>query len=246
MKRKVEADTDTGTTNNKVSIKGIRGGIMVSFDTDEAWQPLIDELTARIDERLSFYAGAAVTVDLGARAVPKYALRTLKAALERRGLTLAVVLSASQTSLDAAVDLDLRTSVGGHLPGHELNDTLPDNPEEADVLPGVMVRKTLRSGRTVHSDGHVVVYGDVNAGAEIIAAGDVLVWGALRGSVQAGHYGDTEAVVCALEMTPTRLMIAGHIADEAERRPSLRRRRRPRPEVARLHEGRILFDAWDR
>ena len=75
-----------------------------------------------------------------------------------------------------------------------------------------MIRRTLRSGRTVRSQGHVVVFGDVNPGAEIIAAGDVIVWGRLRGNVHAGANGDESAFVCALDMTPTQLRIAGYIS----------------------------------
>lgn len=43
------------------------------------------------------------------------------------------------------------------------------------VSEALMIRRTLRSGQTIHHDGPVVVYGDVNDGAEIVAAGDVLI-----------------------------------------------------------------------
>jgi septum site-determining protein MinC len=74
-----------------------------------------------------------------------------------------------------------------------------------------LIKRTLRNGRTIHSDGHVIVLGDVNAGAMIIAAGDVIVWGKLRGTVHAGARGDESAVVCALYLAPTQLRIAGYI-----------------------------------
>ena len=81
---------------------------------------------------------------------------------------------------------------------------------------GLLVRRTVRSGQVVRHPGHVVVIGDVNAGAEIVAGGDVVVWGKLRGVVHAGAMGDEEAVVCALWMAPIQLRIGKHVARPPE------------------------------
>ena len=48
---------------------------------------------------------------------------------------------------------------------------------ESDWDQAVFLQRTLRSGQSVRHPGHVVVLGDVNPGAEIIAGGHVLVWG---------------------------------------------------------------------
>jgi septum site-determining protein MinC len=222
-----------------LAIKGVRDGLLVSLDPAAEWSTVTGELAARIDEQSQFFAGARLIVDVGERPVPKYDLSSLKALLERRGLVLWAVLSTSETTAAAADALDLRTSVGGVAPGHtphEGEDGI--NPEEAGT-PGVLIRRTLRSGRTVHSAGHVVVYGDVNPGAEIIAAGDVIVWGRLRGNVHAGAEGDEEAVVCALDMTPTQLRIAGYIVTSPAEK-----KRKSQPEVALVRDGQIIVEAW--
>jgi septum site-determining protein MinC len=97
----------------------------------------------------------------------------------------------------------------------------------------------LRSGFSLQHPGHVVVIGDVNPGAEVIAGGDILVWGRLRGVVHAGAEGDEGAIVCALDLSPTQLRIAGQIAITPKRRG------KPHPEVARLHEGQVVAEPWD-
>lgn len=74
-----------------------------------------------------------------------------------------------------------------------------------------MIRRTLRSGQRVKFDGNVVVLGDVNPGAEIIASGSVVVLGALRGVVHAGASGDELATVVALTLLPTQIRIASCI-----------------------------------
>lgn len=225
-----------------ISIKGTKDGILIALDAAEEWQMVINDLTARIDENLTFFAGAQITVDVGQRPIPKYALRSLKAALERRGLTLAVVLSDSQTTLDSATALDMRTSTTGRAGNNERTaESLPINPEE-DTYPGVMIRKTLRSGRTIHSEGHVVVMGDVNPGAEIIAGGDIVIWGVLRGNAHAGAYGDESAVVCALDMMPTQLRIAGFPLQMD--RPI--KRHKTQPEIASLRDRQVVVETWNR
>jgi septum site-determining protein MinC len=224
--------------DDRVGIKGIKDGLLITLNQDEEWRELTSELAKRIDGQSQFFSGARITVDLGARPVPKHDLGTLKALLERRGMTLTVVLSDSTTTIDAAQALDLRTSTAIPTPGRQPYETQDYSPEEEGIT-GVLLRRTLRSGRTVHSQGHVVVLGDVNPGAEIVASGDVIVWGKLRGNVHAGADGDESAMVCALDMTPNQLRIAGYISTSPPER-----RRKTRPEMALVRGGRIIVEAW--
>ena len=54
--------------------------------------------------------------------------------------------------------------------------------------------------------------GDVNPGAEIIAEGNVIIWGRLRGMVHAGVKGNRSAVICALDLSPMQLRIADEVS----------------------------------
>jgi septum site-determining protein MinC len=103
----------------------------------------------------------------------------------------------------------------------------------------MLVRRTLRSGYSLKHPGHVIIIGDVNPGAEIVAGGDVLVWGHLRGMVHAGAEGDENAVVCALDLAPTQLRIAGFIAITPKRRG------KPQPETARVVDGQVVAEPWN-
>jgi septum site-determining protein MinC len=221
-----------------VAIKGIKDGLLISLSPTEEWLIITSDLAARIDQQSAFFAGAKITVDVGERPVPKHELGILKALLERRGLTLWAVLSDSETTLDAAQALDLKTSTANPIPGRESSEGTEVSPQE-EGLPGVMIKRTLRSGRRVHSTGHVVVFGDVNPGAEIVATGDVIIWGKLRGNVHAGADGDESAVVCALDMIPNQLRIAGYITTSPQDN-----RRKPKPEVASVRAGQIVVEAW--
>jgi septum site-determining protein MinC len=221
-----------------VTIKGIKDGLLITLNPVEQWQVLMDELASHIDQKATFFAGARVTVDAGRRPIRKDELNALKVLLERRRLTLWTVLSDSDTTVQSANALDLRTSVGGIIPGQDDEEGTLVSSEESGTN-GIMIKRTLRSGRTIHSQGHVLVFGDVNPGAEIVAAGDIVIWGRLRGNVHAGAYGDEKAVVCALDMSPTQLRIAGYIVTSPEEK-----RQHPRPEMALIRNGQIVVEAW--
>jgi septum site-determining protein MinC len=91
--------------------------------------------------------------------------------------------------------------------------TIPDTPHSAPAgISTLYHRGTLRGGQTLHNLGNIVVIGDVNPGAELIASGDILVFGSLRGVAHAGAQGDLSSRVVALELAPTQLRIATMIA----------------------------------
>jgi septum site-determining protein MinC len=103
----------------------------------------------------------------------------------------------------------------------------------------LFLNKTVRSGTRIEFPGHVVVLGDVNPGAEIVAEGNVIVWGRVRGMIHAGSKGNRGAVICALDLSATQLRIADEIS------AVLKPQKSPRPEVASINsEGRLQAEAW--
>lgn len=70
-----------------------------------------------------------------------------------------------------------------------------------------IINKTVRSGQRIEYDGDVLVIGDVNPDAYIVASGNIVVMGTLRGIVHAGANGDETAVVMALKLIPQQLRI---------------------------------------
>jgi septum formation inhibitor MinC len=77
-----------------------------------------------------------------------------------------------------------------------------------------IVNMTLRSGQKVESDHSVIIRGDVNSGAEVIAGGDIIVLGTLRGIAHAGAFDDTGGgrTITALSLQPTQLRIGSLIS----------------------------------
>ncbi|TNE43705.1 MAG: hypothetical protein EP343_33305 [Deltaproteobacteria bacterium] len=72
--------------------------------------------------------------------------------------------------------------------------------------------RNCRSGTSLSFEGDVVIFGDLNAGAEVKATGDIIVLGSLLGVAHAGCKGDTEARIFANDLSPTQLRLAHQIA----------------------------------
>ncbi|WP_456829146.1 septum site-determining protein MinC [Deinococcus sp. UYEF24] len=122
----------------------------------------------------------------------------------------------------------------------------PSVPRTEDARTEIL-QHGLRAGFRGEYRGSVVVLGDVNPGAELIAAGDVIVMGALRGVVHAGSGGRTDAIVYARPIASAQIRIAGAVARSADDNSlgAMRRvQERPEAELARLQDGVIQIESY--
>lgn len=83
-----------------------------------------------------------------------------------------------------------------------------DEPVKIDPKQTIYVNQTLRSGQVLEFDGNVVIIGDCHPGSEIIASGDITVWGVLGSIAHAGAKGNRDARIRALKMNAVQLRIA--------------------------------------
>jgi len=219
--------------SNLVQIKGLRDGLLVTLG-DAEWEVLHAALLGQIGEKADFFKGAKLALDVGNQDLHVAEITTLRDELSERGIMLWAILSNSSTTENTSQILGLATRLSKLRP--ETN--APVHPPGTEDF-AMWVKRTVRSGVRLEHEGNVVVLGDVNPGAEIVASGSVIVWGRLRGVVHAGAQGDKEAVVCALDLSPTQLRIAAEIATTPERRSQ------PYPEMARLKEGHLVAEPWE-
>ncbi len=222
-----------GEASALIQIKGIRDGLLVTLG-EAPWSDLVSEFLQNIESKSSFFQGARVALDVGPQDLRVADLSSLRDQLSERGITLWAVLSESKLTETTAQNLGLATRISKPRPPEVLAAPVAALPADA----AKWVKGPLRSGARVCYEGNVVVMGDVNPGAEIVATGSVIIWGRLRGVVHAGAEGDESAVVCALELLPTQLRIAGEIA------VSPKKQGKSQPEVARLKDGRLTAEPW--
>jgi septum site-determining protein MinC len=221
--------------NQLIQIKGIREGLLVTL-SDQPWDEVHQALLDHLDEQAEFLRGARLALDVGNHVLKAADLGHLSKEITDRDLTLWAVVSNSPATQRSAQSFGLATRLFKPRPEPEVSVRQETVQNEAGSA--ILVRRTLRSGASLRHAGHIVVIGDINPGAEIVARGDVIVWGRLRGMVHAGAEGEEGAVICALDLSPTQLRIAGQIAVTPKRRG------KPQPEMARIVNGQVVAEPW--
>ncbi len=102
----------------------------------------------------------------------------------------------------------------------------------------MLIRKNIRSGQKIEHKGTIVIIGDVNPGAEIIASGHVIIIGALKGNVHAGAQGDEDAVIYANKFAPNIIKISSLIAKAPENDKDIE----SEAEIARIYKNHIIIE----
>jgi septum site-determining protein MinC len=219
-----------------VTIKGTSEGLIIGLG-EGPLQNVLDEMQAQLNAKATFFLGGRVALRVGERALSVEQVQAIGSTLEQIGVTLWAVEGTHPTTCSAAQELGLETSL------EPVVSSTPAAPEQIsrDEMVGIVVRRTLRSGQAIHYAGHVTLIGDVNPGAEVVAGGDIVIWGKLRGTAHAGAMGDDGAIICAMRMAPNQIRIGSYIA----RSPA--RGRPPKvPEIAYVQDERIVVERWDK
>ncbi len=76
----------------------------------------------------------------------------------------------------------------------------------------MFIYRTLRSGQKAHSEGSLIIWGDVHESSEITAARDIIILGKLEGTAHAGCYGDAGATIFALNLAAKQIRIGDKIS----------------------------------
>lgn len=215
-----------------------------SFEIKHAELPLLslrlkssrlDKLAAELDqyygpEARDFFGGALVAVDLAPlpaeQARDEIDFQSLIQLMDSRGLKALVVRAGSQEQMEAAAQAGLPAAMG--LPqSRSAADRDPADPapeaaprESQGGGTALIVDTPLRSGQQVYATNRdLVITSGVNPGAEVIADGNIHVYGPLRGRAIAGARGWSQARIFALDMEPELIAIAGVYRTTEERLP---------------------------
>lgn len=219
------------TRTEHVALKGTRDGLVLYLDPAADFKTLLGELDQHLGESAEFWRGANVRCYAGGQAYSPEEQQVLTDLLKKHALELSGWLSESEVYVPGKSQ-ESQENRGAAIPEHE--QRLDESQSEGKAL---FVNRTLRSGTSIQFDGHVIIMGDVNPGAEVIATGNIVVMGALRGVAHAGAMGERKAIVSALHLAPTQL----RIADLVTRAPK-DEGGSGEPEVARIKDNRLIVE----
>ncbi|MCX7781060.1 MAG: septum site-determining protein MinC [Negativicutes bacterium] len=182
-----------------IVFKGDRDGLQLVVDENVSFDEVLKQLKAKLAAAADFFAaGAPIHIYPAVNGFSHSQQSEIAGVLEEYGL---------RCVKPAAEDAATASEAGGH----------EGLGQETRAL---IVNRTLRGGQKVVYHGSVVVIGDVNPNATVVAGGDIIVLGACRGTVHAGAYGDERATVTATKLMAAQIRIAGLIArspDQADK-----------------------------
>ena len=163
-----------------IAIKGTRNGLLLTLEPETPFSELLNALADRLAKSPSFFRGASLAVDTSRRALRLSERHQLENLLAYYQMSVAAADSPSNAAR-------ARATKTINLPENEpatdgIGFTIKDlggaeqrDPRESEDT--LFLRRTVRSGQAIHHASNIVVLGDINPGAEIVAGGDIIVWG---------------------------------------------------------------------
>lgn len=226
------------SVQENIAIKGTRNGLLLTMEPGTPFSDLIGALASRLAEAPAFFRGASLSVDTTRRKLLVSERLQLEDLLAHYYMSVASIEQGKTKHKERPRTIPLLSEETPPVEILVTKETLEahDPRESSDTL---FLHRTVRSGQAIHHSSNVVVLGDVNPGAEIVAGGDIIVWGVLRGMVHAGYPDNANALVCSLLLSPVQLRIA-HLLS----RPPEGFEAQPRPEIASIKNGQIVVETW--
>lgn len=211
----------------KVILKSNRYGINLILNEEMPFEELLGAIILKFHESDKFFKNAKIGISFsGRKLTTEEEIRIVDAITESTSIEILCVLDNDEQKAD-----DTKT---------QIEEVLKRQEEST----GQFYKGTLHSGQVLEAETSVVIIGDVNPGAKIVARGNIVVLGSLDGNAYAGAAGDPGAFVAALHMNPIQIKIADVIGRSEDKSPleRLRRKKHLEPQVAYIKEEAIHID----
>lgn len=209
---------------NNVVIKGNKYGIVLVLNAHIPFEQLKEEIIQKFKASANFFGSAHMALSIEGR----------KLSASEENELLDIISANTSLSIICIMDDDKE---------REENFRRLVEPEPAPVVDitqqsGQFYKGTLRSGQELECQTSIVILGNVNTGAKIISAGNIIILGALKGTAYAGVAGNPGAFVVALEMDPIQIRINDIIARSDDKKKNVEKAAK----IAYISEGSICID----
>lgn len=230
----------------KIAIKQSKRGTFLDLTSQELDQTsFINDFSNFSNEISSFLSGSSVSLIMPNNTDQNEAtlsiIEKMKQELNKHNISLKNIMSQDES-------LKISTAVTEVKMSQERVEAKAGDREIVDTsqLPETLyVEANLRSGQLIRYPGNVFVLGDVNPSAEIIAAGDIIIWGTLRGMAHAGADGDQEAKIIAMNISTGQIRIADKISTIPESMGKDKKKTREKvPLIVKIENNEIIASRY--
>ena len=193
----------------------------------DALNTIAEELTARVAESPAFFNNNPLVLGFEQlKTEQPFDLKSLVALCRELGFIPAAIKGGSSELETLALGLGLATLPKGKAKGAttlEIDKTPPaskkaNRPEIAPppvFVPPQVIDTPVRSGQQIYTKGDLIILSSVSAGAEVLADGNIHIYGALRGRALAGVQGDESARIFCQSQEAELIAVAGqYVVDE--------------------------------
>jgi septum site-determining protein MinC len=183
----------------------------------EVWQELKHLLQKR---EQSWQPDTCVCLVTRDRLIDMRQLETIAETLKEVGLKLTTVNTTRRQTAVAAATAGYSVEQNNGANVSPLFGVDPPTGATELLAEPLYIQQTVRSGVEIRHSGTIIICGDLNPGGVAIAAGDIFVWGRLRGVAHAGARGNRKSHIMALQMEFTQLRIADTVARSPQSLPN--------------------------
>lgn len=214
-----------------VVIKSSKNGINLVLDQKMPFDELLQEIRTKFIDSEKFFKNASIAISFEGRPLTQEEQLLIVDTIQQNTTITIVCIMDHDELMDEVIKRRMDAYVEEHSP-----------------QTGRFYKGTLRSGQQLESETSIIVLGDVNPGAKVIAKGNIVVLGALKGNAYAGADGSAGCFVAALEMDPVQIKIGDYIgraADKKDTPKGIRRKTKeqtPVPQIATVYEEQILIE----
>lgn len=180
---------------SNVSINLKKDEVLIKIDDNAVQRRIISELVPKLKDLKKMYQEEKTPIRVTGKILTNKELEEIKKVIKRE--------------IDVEVKFDTPTTLG-------LHSITRSYKRDVGKSETTFHRGSLRSGQKLEVEGSIVVIGDVNSGAEVIAADNIAVIGTLRGLAHAGAKGNKDAIIAASNLDAVQLRIS-NIVKEIDR-----------------------------
>ncbi|MGM0437166.1 MAG: septum site-determining protein MinC [Bacillota bacterium] len=198
-------------------------GVVINLDSKKRFEDIKKELIKHVNKANNFFAGADIYLNITGH---RFKLEEVTELIE----IIKDYNDINEVYIDNTVE-NKKT---------ELNNKKTEIKNKKDTL---LIERTIRSGQRVKYPTNVVIMGDINPGAVVIAGGDIIVLGKLKGVVHAGADGSYDAKIFAMCLEATQLRIANVISRSPD---GNKKSSNCESEIAYLKNGKIIVENYNK
>ena len=178
--------------SNFVSINLRKDEILIKLSEDATQEQIVMELKKKLTELKKLYKDEKTPIRVTGKILKNKEIEEIQELIKDK--------------IDVEIDFDTPKSLG-------LSSIKKTFAKEIAVSETKFHRGSLRSGQKLETEGSLVIIGDVNSGAEVMASDNIVVLGALRGLAHAGAKGNKQAIIAAGLFDAVQVRIANIVKE---------------------------------